>query len=82
MLEFQYVLLDEMGELHPPKDENRNEISLSPGLLLDHRRQITADLVLMADGGVPLSAGYLRQLGREGQALQVEALSLGVRSEE
>lgn len=80
MLEFQYVLSDEMGELHPPKDENRNEIALSPGLTLDLRRQISADLVLMADGGVPLSAGYLRQLGREGQALQVEALMLNLMS--
>ena len=78
LIEFQYVLSDGMGELHPPKDEDRNEIAPSPGLRLDLQRQIMADLLLMADGGVPLSAEYLRQLGREGQALEVEALTLNL----
>lgn len=73
--EFQYILWDEAGELHPPKDEERREIGLSPQLEADMRQQVLADLLEMGRLGFPLSAGFWRRLDREDKALEVEALS-------
>ena len=70
---FQYVLADEHGEVHPPKDGNRNEMELAPELEAAVRQQILADLLTMADAGAPLGPGFLRQLGRLDQAAVLEA---------
>ena len=71
--EFQYVLADEAGELHAPKDENRNEIAFELGLETAIRQQILADVLAMADAGAPMSPGFLQQLGRLDEAAAVEA---------
>ena len=72
-LEFQYVLADEDGEMHMPKDEKRIEIALAPELETEIRQQIVQDLLVMADAGAPLGPGFLRQLGRLEEAATVEA---------
>ena len=74
-IEFQYVLFDEMGDLHPPKDENRREIAMDAQLVLEMRQQVLTDLLEMGSLGCPLSAGFWRQLQREEKALEVEALA-------
>ena len=72
--ELQYVLADEDGELHKPKDGNKNEIALEPELEETAvRSQILDDLQAMADSGAPLGPGFLRQLGRHEEAAMVEA---------
>ena len=70
----QYVLVDETGELHPPKDENRNEIALSPDLEAEVREQLFADLNLMGEKNFPLSPELWRQLENEDRALETEAM--------
>ena len=72
---FLYVLLDEDGEMHPPKDSERREIDIS-GWEQGVRQQALVDLSAMADAQAPLSPGFLRQLGREKKALETEALML------
>jgi hypothetical protein len=76
--EFQYVLSDDMGELHPPKDGNRIEIALSEELSTALREQIFSDVQVMATKGFPLSAAYLRQVGWFHRAQEVEALQLNL----
>ena len=70
---FQYVLANEDGTVHPPKDGNRNEMELTPELEAAVRQQILADLLTMADAAPPLGPGFLRQLGRLDQAAVLEA---------
>ena len=71
--EFQYVLADEDGEMHSPKDGNRIEKALGPELERSIREQILADVRVMADAGAPMGPGFLRQLGRLDEAAAVEA---------
>ena len=72
--ELQYVLADEDGEMHMPKDGNKVEIALDPALEAEIREQIIQDLTEMADAGAPLSPGFLRnQLGRLEDAAVLEA---------
>ena len=73
--QFQYILFDETGELHAPKDEERREIELEESLEVEMRKQVFSDLSKMGSLGYPLSAGFWRQLQREEKALVVEALS-------
>jgi hypothetical protein len=70
--EFQYVLADEDGELHAPKDGNRIEMALAPALETAIRERVLTDLLAMADAGAPLAPGFLRQLGRIEEAMIVE----------
>lgn len=75
-IDFQYVLLDEMGEMHAPKDENRNEMQVSPVVASDARAQIRVDLLEMFEQQtVRLSPAFLRQLGMDQQAMTLEAQS-------
>ena len=73
---FTYVLVDETGELHAPKDATRREISLHPGLERRARAQILKDVRKMGRKGMPLSAGWWRQLGEEGKARAVDIYSI------
>ena len=63
-LNFQWVLFDEFGELHPPKDNNRREVSIGPEKTFALREQIFKDIGVMADRMVPLSLGWWNQLHR------------------
>jgi hypothetical protein len=73
---FQYVLWDEHGEMHPPKDPNRNEVELEPALETALRQQVMSDLILMHKKGFPLSPGFLRQMGHREEATALEAILL------
>ena len=72
----QYVLWDEAGELHAPKDPDRAEIQIDPELETALRQQVLADLLLMYDKKLPLSPGFLRQLGHMEEAAVLEAILL------
>ena len=69
-----YVLFDDAGELHPPKDADRREIALDAELTAQLRQQVLQDVLqLSLEETQPLSAGWWRQLGREDLAQEVEA---------
>lgn len=73
-IDFQYVLLDETGELHAPKDENRNEMHLSQSIVNEVRAQIRLDLTEMAlESRARLSPSFLRHLGMDQEAMRLEA---------
>ena len=69
-----YALLDENGELHPPKDSDRNEIALTPEEVHEIRTQVASDALALGEMGMPLSAGWWRQLGNETEAKMAEAM--------
>jgi hypothetical protein len=73
-INFQYVLFDEAGELHPPKNGDKCEIELDGALETALRQQVFSDLSKMYEKGLPLAPGFLRQLGREEEALATEAM--------
>lgn len=73
-INFLYILADETGEIHPPKDANRVEMALLPADEAELRRRILLDVARMGEMGHPLSPGFWRQLGREDKALETEAL--------
>ena len=72
-MNFQYVLSDEDGELHLPKDNRRNEIAFSPGEIHEIRAQVATDAAHLGMAGMPLSAGWWRQVGNEEAACVAEA---------
>ena len=67
-----YALIDEDGEIHPPKDTDRREMKLSSSLVSELRQQAAADLKEMESFGWPLSPAFLRQIGMEEKAQEVE----------
>ena len=71
---FMYALLDENGELHPPKDSARNEIALTPEEVHEIRTQVASDALALGEMGMPLSAGWWRQLNNETEAKMTEAM--------
>ena len=60
---FQYVLADGHGELHPPKDSNRNEIALTPAMEAEFRAAILSDAGRMGELGFQLAPEWWEQLG-------------------
>ena len=70
---FMFVLSDEDGEVHPPKDSKRNEIAFSQRESSEIRREILQDVLQMSQAEKPLGAQYFRQLGMEERATEVEA---------
>ena len=73
-INFTYALVDETGEVHPPKDENRNEIALTPQEVHEIRAQVLSDAAAFSQSDTPLSAAWLRQLGDEEKAQITEAM--------
>ena len=74
MVNVSYALVDQHGEVHPPKDLHRREILLQPQTVTAIRQQAMRDVLSLYEMGEPLSAGFLRQLGKENEAQQIEAL--------
>jgi hypothetical protein len=68
-----YALSDESGEVHPPKDSNRNEIALTPQEEHEIRAQVLIDAMAFSQRGIPLSPAWHRQLGKEPAAQMAEA---------
>ena len=56
-----YVLLDEDGEMHLPKDSKRREISVTAQEETAFRAAVVEDLMNMSTKGMPLSPAYYRQ---------------------
>ena len=67
----EYVLADEMGELHPPKNSQRQEKELQDEWGL--RQRLYSDLVALFNKGAVLAPGFLRQIGKHAQADELEA---------
>ena len=65
---FMYVVSDEDGEVHYPKDNQRREISFSAAMETAIRQKILADARRLVRQGAPLSARWLQQLKLEPEA--------------
>jgi hypothetical protein len=70
---FSFVLSDEAGELHPPKNNDRREILLEPAEETAIRAQILKDAKLMAEWGFPLSKGFLTLIGKTDEEAEAVA---------
>ena len=75
---FMYVLTDEAGLVHYPKDAARNEIAMNPAQITAIRAQVATDAARMGEMGINLSAGWWRQLGNEQAAQMAEAMLANV----
>lgn len=71
-INFNFVLVDEDGEMHAPKDENRREIALSN--TDDIRAQVLADVRSLSQNGCPLGPGWWNQLGMPEKAAEVQLM--------
>lgn len=71
---FMYILLDETGELHFPKDDNRRESSFSVSRVQSFREQILRDVQILSKQKAPMSAGWYTQLGQPVKAMEVRAI--------
>ena len=78
---YQYALIDEDGEIHPPKDTERREIVLTDSEMSLLRESVYADLHLMAENNCTLSPKFLRLIGLEAKAAEVEAAEAVAREE-
>jgi len=68
-----YVLSDEAGEMHFPKDANRRELGVSSAQEASYRVMVLQDAVQLQEMACPLSPGWLRQMGKEEEAQMMEA---------
>lgn len=71
---FQYVLADEDGELHHPKDAEGVEIEMEDSDEVVLRQAMLSAVLAMHSKGFPLAPGFLRQLGKMAEANRVEAM--------
>ena len=71
---FLYVLIDEEGEMHKPKNAKRVELSIPANVETEIRQQVLSDVAAMEAMGVPLSAGWLRSMGLLTKAAWVATL--------
>ena len=65
-----WVLADEMGEIHYPKDSLRRPIAYSAAEVAALRQNLLADARALHAKGVPMSAAWLAQLGLTAEAAQ------------
>jgi hypothetical protein len=72
-LSLQYALITEHGEIAWPKDSTRREIAFSQQEEDEIREEVLAQVLELANAGVPLSPGWWRQIGQEERAAEVEA---------
>lgn len=73
-INFLYVLTDENGEMHKPKDANRVELLLAPGVETSIRQQVLSDAIVMNGLGYSLAAGWLTSMGETAKAAWVKTL--------
>lgn len=71
-LNFNFVLVDQDGEVHAPKDMQRREMALLGMEFI--REQVLADVRTLSLKGCPLGPGWWRQLGMPEKAAEVEAM--------
>ena len=65
-----WVLADEMGEIHYPKDSHRRPIAYSAAEVAALRQNLLADARALHAKSVPMSAAWLGQLGLTEEAAQ------------
>lgn len=75
---FDFVLIDEAGEIQAPKDNDRRPMNLVEEHAI--RQQALQDTRALAQMGCPLSAGWYRQLGMEEKAREVESMLMQPRT--
>lgn len=71
---FMYVVADCDGEVYPPKDNTRREILIEDSDMQKLRQVLLEAVIKMESVGYQLAPGFLRQMGMEDRALQVEAV--------
>ena len=64
-VQFMYILTDQEGSVHAPRDEKNRIIAIESNLKKELRSQLKVDLNEMADRGWPLADGFWRMIGRE-----------------
>jgi hypothetical protein len=72
-INFNYILTDEGGGLHYPKNNKRKELKYSAEMVSTFRSKVLADARTLVAQGAALSSGWLRLLGLNQHALTVEA---------
>jgi hypothetical protein len=73
-INFMYALLTAEGEFHPPKDEQRRELAISPSLTQAVREQTLSDAMSMHSAGAILAPGFLRAMGLEQEAMARDSI--------
>ena len=73
---FLYVIADEDGEVHLPKDSSRREIEFTVAEMSEIRRALLADILQMSTVEKPLSPGFFKQLGMLDKASEIEQMLL------
>lgn len=71
-LNFNFVMVDEDGEVHAPKDLQRREMALSGMEFI--REQVLIDVRALTKADCPLGPGWWRQLGMPERAAEVETM--------
>ena len=66
------IIIDEAGEIHPPKNLDRREFVTDKALADEMMATAHADLRAMHAAGVNLSPNFLRQIGEEEAARELE----------
>jgi hypothetical protein len=66
------IIIDEAGEIHPPKNLDRREFVMDKALADEMMATAHADLRAMHAAGVNLSPNFLRQIGEEEAARELE----------
>ena len=61
-INYTYILMDEMGELHPPKDTEGREMLLPDEEVTELRETVMQDALTFFEAGARLSPHWLRQL--------------------
>jgi len=79
-ISLMFVLIDEDGEMHMPKDDQRIELAMENNLINELRAQAAKDAACLAELGAQLSAGWWRQLGNVHAAQMAEAMVLNFNS--
>ena len=68
-----FVLWDNSADYHAPKSSNRLDIEIGAELEAQLRQKVLQDVFQISENGATLSASWWRQIGREDQAVEVEA---------
>ena len=71
---FMYVMGDHDGELYLPKTNQRVEIPMTDSAVQQVRQVLMEAVIKMEALDYPLAPGFLRQMGKEDEAMRVEAV--------
>lgn len=63
-----FLLVDDSGEAHLPKNPNRTDVDIGQAALTNIRKGVFKDIEAMADKGYPLSPAFYHLIGRAAPA--------------